>query len=177
MTRISDEWLRGKNTREKSFSLGSFREDYLARFPAAIVEQGDRLVAFANMWVGANEEELSPDLMRYAAGSPKGIMEYLLIGMMLWGVRERYRWFNLGMAPLSGLENRPLAPAWNRLGALLFRHGEHFYNFQGLRNYKNKFDPVWEAKYLAIPAGALIPRILANIASLTAGGLKGVLAK
>jgi phosphatidylglycerol lysyltransferase len=177
MRRISDEWLQSKNTREKSFSLGSFREDYLARFPIAAVEQGGRLIAFANIWVGANKEELSPDLMRYAAGAPKGVMEYLFIGMMLWGSQQGYRWFNLGMAPLSGLENRALAPSWNRLGALLFRYGEHFYNFQGLRNYKDKFDPVWEPRYLAIPAGALIPRVLMNIASLTAGGLKGALAK
>ena len=71
-------------------------------------------------------------------------MDYLFIELMLWGRNQGYRWFNLGMAPLSGLEAHPLAPAWHRVGNFIFRHGEHFYNFEGLRRYKMKFDPVWE---------------------------------
>jgi phosphatidylglycerol lysyltransferase len=63
------------------------------------------------------------------------------------------------------------------LGALVFRHGEHFYNFRGLRQYKEKFDPIWEPKYLASPGGLALPRILTNIASLISGGLKGVITK
>ena len=59
----------------------------------------------------------------------------------------------------------------------MFRHGEHFYNFQGLRQYKDKFDPEWEPKYLASPGGLALPRILTNIAALISGGLKGVIAK
>ena len=68
-------------------------------------------------------------------------------------------------------------PMWSRLGALVFRHGEHFYNLQGLRQYKQKFDPEWESRYLASPAGLSLPRILANIASLVSGGMKGVITK
>jgi phosphatidylglycerol lysyltransferase len=59
----------------------------------------------------------------------------------------------------------------------LFRHGEHFYNFQGLRQYKAKFDPVWEPRYVASPAGIALPRILTNISSLISGGLMGMIAK
>ena len=81
------------------------------------------------------------------------------------------------MAPLAGLEDRALAPLWNRLGAFIFRHGEHFYNFQGLLQYKNKFHPQWYPKYLAGPKGLMLPRILANMASLISGGLKGVIMK
>ena len=84
---------------------------------------------------------------------------------------------NLGMAPLSGLEDRTLTPLWNRLGAFVFRHGEHFYNFQGLRQYKEKFAPEWTPRYLASPGGLALPRILANVATLISGGLKGVLTK
>ncbi len=104
-------------------------------------------------------------------------MEYLLIELMLWGREQGYQWFSLGMAPLSGLESRALAPLWSRVGSLVFRLGEHFYNFQGLRQYKEKFDPVWEARYIASPGGLVLPRIIANIASLISGGLKGVVAK
>ncbi|HDZ00627.1 MAG TPA: DUF2156 domain-containing protein, partial [Nitrospirae bacterium] len=97
--------------------------------------------------------------------------------LILWGKQEGYKWFNLGMAPLSGLEDRALAPLWSRLGAFVFRHGEHFYNCQGLRQYKEKFDPEWKPKYLAYPGGFSLPRILANIASLISRGLAGIITK
>ena len=96
---------------------------------------------------------------------------------MLWGRAEGYRWFSLGMAPLSGFEHRRLAPLWNRLGALLFRHGENFYNFQGLRAFKDKFDPVWEPRYLASPGGLAVPFVLTDVAALISGGVTGVVAK
>jgi phosphatidylglycerol lysyltransferase len=177
LKRISDAWLDEKNTREKGFSLGFFKEDYLKRFPAGVVRKGGRIVAFADVWPGAEKEELSIDLMRYLPKAPHGVMEYLFIELMLWGKEERYRWFNLGMAPLSGLEDRALAPLWNRLGAFVFRHGEHFYNFQGLRQYKEKFDPEWKPKYLASPGGLALPRIFTDLASVISGGLRGVVGK
>jgi phosphatidylglycerol lysyltransferase len=177
LKQISDAWLSEKSTSEKGFSLGFFKNDYLKLFPAGIVRMNGRVVAFANIWLGAEKEELSIDLMRYLPEAPHGVMEYLFIQLMLWGKQEGYRWFNLGVAPLSGLEDRALAPVWNRLGAFIFRHGEHFYNFQGLRQYKDKFDPAWKPKYLASPGGLALPRILTDLASLISGGLGGVISK
>jgi phosphatidylglycerol lysyltransferase len=174
---ISDDWLAAKRTREKKFSLGFFNERYLRDAPIAVVRRDGEIVAFANLWEGANRDELSVDLMRYSRAAPEGVMEYLFIQLMLWGRAEGYAHFNLGMAPLSGLENRQLAPIWHRMGALLYRHAENFYNFQGLRAYKQKFDPVWEPRYLASPGGLQLPRILTNVASLVSGGLRGVVAK
>ncbi len=174
---ISENWLKAKNTREKKFSLGFFKEDYMKEFPAGLVYQNGKIVAFTNILLGAEKEEISADLMRYHLEAPNGVMDYLFVELMLWGKNEGYRWFNLGMAPLAGLENQAPGPLWSSLGSLVFRHGEHFYNFQGLREYKQKFDPVWEPRYLASPGGLALPRILLNIASLISGGLKGVVSK
>ncbi len=174
---ISDVWLAHKSTREKSFSLGSFSPEYLSQFPIALVKFNGEVVAFANLWIGAERAELSPDLMRHRPDTPNGIMDFLFLHLMLWGREQGMEWFNLGMAPFSGLEDRPLAPLWSRVGARAFRHGEHFYNFQGLRQYKEKFDPVWEPRYLAAPGGLALPRVLANLAALINRGLKGVVAK
>lgn len=177
LERISDDWLRTKNTREKGFSLGAFDPAYLARLPVALVRHEGKLVAFANLWPGGDQEELSVDLMRHTADAPAGVMDYLFVALMLWGGEQGYRWFNLGMAPLAGLEARAIAPLWSRLGALVFRHGEHFYNFQGLRQYKDKFDPVWEPRYLACPGGLALPLVLTDIAALIGRGFRGVMAK
>ncbi len=120
---------------------------------------------------------MSLDLMRYADDAPSGVMEYLFAQLMLWGRAQGYRWFSLGMAPLAGLEEHRLAPLWNKLGALLFRHGEHFYNFQGLRAFKDKFDPIWAPRYLASPGGLATPIALGHVAALVSGGVSGVVTK
>ena len=182
LRRVSDEWLATKRAREKGFSLGYFDEAYLAHFPVAVAWRrddggGERPVAFANVWRGADRRELSVDLMRYAADAPDGVMDYLFARLMLWGRAEGFAEFDLGMAPLSGFETRAVAPLWSRAGAAVFRHGEHFYNFRGLRRYKEKYDPVWVPKYLASPGGLVLPRVLANVTTLIAGGLRGVVAR
>ena len=169
---ISDAWLAAKSTGEKRFSLGAFSTQYLRQFPLALVRAGGVPAAFANLWTTGSRAELSVDLMRFDPSAPRSAMDYLFIELMLWGKRESYRWFNLGMAPLAGLEAHPLAPAWHRVGNFIFRHGEHFYNFEGLRRYKAKFDPVWEPRYLVAPGGIALPRVLVDISVLIAGGMK-----
>jgi phosphatidylglycerol lysyltransferase len=174
---VSDSWLAGKRTREKGFSLGFFSPEYLARFPMALVRRAGRIVAFANVWRGADGEEMSVDLMRFSADAPAGVMDYMFVELLLHARQEGFRSFNLGMAPLSGLDDRALAPMWARVGALVFRHGDQLYNFRGLREYMDKFDPIWEPRYLASPGGLALPRILAGVATIVSGGLKGVLGK
>ena len=174
---VSDDWLRHKAGSEKGFSLGFFDEAYLVRFPVAIVEHHGRVVAFSNVWLGADRVELSLDLMRYCEDAPKGVMEGLLVHLILWGKGQGYQRFALGMAPLSGFEESPLASLWNRLGAFLYEHGEAVYSFQGLRAFKDKFDPIWEPRYLAYPGGLRLPRILADTSALIAGGYKNILLK
>jgi phosphatidylglycerol lysyltransferase len=173
---ISDSWLTEKRTREKGFSLGFFSEPYVRRCDVAVVRREGRIVAFANLWEGAGEE-LSVDLMRHLADAPAGVMDFMFVNLILWGQERGYLWFNLGMAPLSGLENRSLGTLWSRVGSLAYRFGENFYNFQGLRQYKEKFDPVWEPMYIASPGGLALPRILTNLAALISGGLRGVISK
>jgi phosphatidylglycerol lysyltransferase len=174
---ISDLWLKEKNTREKSFSLGSFSKEYISNFPIAVARKNNDITAFANIWATGQKEELSLDLMRHLPDCPNGIMDYLFVETMLWGKQQGYECFNLGMAPLSGLTDNTLAPLWHKFGTFVFRHGEHFYNFNGLRHYKQKFNPVWQPRYLACPRGLMLPRILTNLASLISGGITGVIAR
>ena len=174
---VSDEWLSAKATGEKGFSLGFFDADYLSRFPVALIERGGRIDAFATLWPGPGGSELSMDLMRYRHDAPKSIMETLIVHLLRWGKSEGYRWFALGMAPMSGFDRSPVAPLWNRIGGFLYAHGGRIYNFQGLRTFKDKFHPVWEPHYLAYPGGLGLPRVLADVAAIVAGGYRKVLLK
>ena len=91
---------------------------------------------------------------------------------MLWGKAEGYEWFNLGMAPLSGLEPTALAPVRVKIASYLYRFGQPFYNFQGLRAYKEKFHPVWEPRYLAYPGVLDLPRVSAGCLDADRGWLR-----
>ena len=166
LRQVSDAWLAQGDKTEKGFSLGAFIPDYLVNFPCALVRQGAAVVAFSNLWCGADRQECSVDLMRYTPEAPKGVMDYLFIELMLWGRQQGYEWFSLGMAPLSGLSEHPLAPLWNRLGTLIFRNGEQVYNFEGLRRYKQKFDPEWQPRYLACPSGLAVAPALLDVSTL-----------
>lgn len=177
LRRISDRWLADKQTREKRFSLGFFNEDYLRRCNVAVVRLEGHILAFANLLETEGREELSIDLMRYVPDAPNGVMEYLTIALMLWGREQGYRWFNLGMAPLYGLQDRALAPLWHRIGHTIFRFGREFYNFEGLYRYKDKFDPVWRSRYLAAPSGLHAAPALLAVTGLISGGLEGVMKK
>jgi phosphatidylglycerol lysyltransferase len=177
LEKISNSWLSSKSTGEKRFSVGSFSNHYLSNFPMAVVRSEGSPTAFANLWSTGTKEELSVDLMRFGNDAPRGAMDYLFIELMKWGRAEGYRWFNLGMAPLAGLERHPLAPAWHRVGNFVFRYGEHFYNFEGLRRYKAKFEPVWEPKYLVARGGLALPRVLVDVSVLIAGGMKELFAR
>ncbi|TAM11200.1 MAG: bifunctional lysylphosphatidylglycerol flippase/synthetase MprF [Nevskiaceae bacterium] len=172
---ISEDWLLSRTVSEKGFSVGNFDPDYLRNFRVAAAFKGEAIVAFANLW--HSREEVSIDLMRHGGAAPRGVMDYLFIETALWACTRDYHWFNLGMAPLAGLEKHPLAPLWHKLGLLVQHYGEPFYNFDGLRRYKEKFGPEWRPRYLASPGGLRQARILLDTAALIAGGMKEVLFK
>ena len=177
LERVSLSWLKGKSADEKGFSLGFFDRDYLANFDCAVVRVAGDIVAFANLWPSAEQNELSVDLMRYTEHAPKAIMDYLFTEMMLWGKAQGYLSFSLGMAPLSGLEHHYLATRWHKFGNLIYHFGENFYNFEGLRHYKNKFDPTWKSRFLACKGGLQTPAALLDTTILISGGFKEILSK
>jgi len=166
---ISEDWLEAKQAREKGFSVGRFDAAWLGRWPLALVRHEGRTVAFANILVTDSRAKAAIDLMRHSEAAPPGTMEFLFTELMLQLKARGYRSFSLGMAPLSGLAPERSRRMWDRFGALIYRHGRSFYNFEGLRAFKAKFDPDWRPRYLAAPS-ALPPLLtLADAARLIGG--------
>ncbi|MBZ8140654.1 hypothetical protein CLD22_12185 [Rubrivivax gelatinosus] len=174
---VSDAWLAGQRTREKGFSVGSFDPAWLQRTPVAVVRRDGAIVAFANLLVTARHEDATIDLMRHRPDAPPGTMDYLFAQLMLHLQAEGFARFGLGMAPMAGMAERRRAPRWQRVGRLLFEHGERFYNFRGLFRFKDKFAPEWEARYLVAPGGLAPMFVMIDVAALIGGGAKGVLTK
>ncbi|MGI9091174.1 MAG: phosphatidylglycerol lysyltransferase domain-containing protein [Gemmatimonadaceae bacterium] len=177
LRRVSDEWLQDKRSREKCFSLGYFDAAYLRNCPMAVVRCGGRVVAFANIWTSGGNEEVSVDLMRYAPESPDGVIDYLLSEIMLWASQRNFAWFDLGVAPLAGVEGGRGAPLWDQLASWMYRRGNRFYSFEGLRRYKAKYDPTWEPRYVVLPARASAAVIAADVARLIGGGARRTAAR
>ncbi len=171
---ISDAWLAHHSGDEKTFSLGHFDPAYVAEFPVAVARVDRRIVAFATLWTTARRSSFSIDLMRYADDAPKDIMDFLFVELIAWGQAEDYLAFDFGMAPLAGLEDRPLAPIMSRVGRLLFDRAEEIYNFQGVRRYKDKYDPLWAPRYIAAARKWAIPILMADVGLLSSGGMAGL---
>lgn len=174
---VSDQWLARHKGSEKAFSLGRFDADWLSGQTLALVRQGGQIIAFANLWTTPDRSTLMVDLMRFRTDAPRAVMEYLFVEVIGWAKAQGYRSFDLGMAPLAGLANGRGAPVLSRLGAFVFENGEGLYGFQGLRRFKDKFQPRWAPVYLAAPPSVLAPTALIDVALLTSGGLRGLLAR
>ena len=174
LRRVSDAWLTHHAGGDKKFSMGGFEERYVGEFPCAVVRVDGVIAAFATIWTTGDKSAFSMDLMRYADEAPKNVMDYLFVELLHWGKGEGYAAFEFGAAPLAGLEDRPLAPIMSRVGRLLFERGEELYNFRGVRRYKDKYDPVWQPRYIAAPHKWTIPILMADVGLLSSGGMSGL---
>lgn len=144
---ISDSWLQGK--KEKGFSLGFFSEDYLQRTEIAVVKnQQEEVVAFANIIPTYTDTIGTIDLMRHHLDkAPSGSMDFLFLNLFDYLKAHGIRYFNLGMAPLSNVGQSRKSFIQERIASLVYEFGSHFYSFQGLRDYKEKYAAIWNPRY------------------------------
>lgn len=174
---VSDTWLSAHNAGEKGFSLGTFERGYVASGPVAVIRLEGRLVAFATLMTTSSNGDAFIDLMRHVPGVHRGMMDLLFVKIMEALKAEGFRTLNLGMAPLAGLSGHRRAPAWNHVARQIFDHGERFYNFRGVRAFKEKFDPEWQPRYIAVAGQGLPILSLIDVTLLIGGGLKGLVRK
>ena len=173
---VSDAWLAEKNTAEKRFSLGFFDEHYLAHFDIGVVRRDGAIVAFANIWRGGSNRIVGGSHALQRGGAERrdrlsaDRMHAVGQGAGLQVVQSRD-----GAAVGSGRTR--LGAAWHKLGRMVQRYGETFYNFEGLRKFKEKFDPVWRPRYLAAPDGLAMAGALLDVTALISGGVRNVLWK
>jgi hypothetical protein len=148
---ISNAWLSGRE--EKGFSLGFFDRDYLSLAPVAcVLDKSGKVQAFANFLVCNTKTESSIDLMRYDPLTERnGIMDYLFVQIFLYMKENDVVYFDLGMAPLSNVGQNDHSFVEEKLAFLVYTFATRFYSFGGLRKYKEKFSPSWEARYLSYP--------------------------
>jgi phosphatidylglycerol lysyltransferase len=172
---ISNEWLALPGRRERSFTLGSFERSYLNETPLFAVRDPDkRPLAFVNEIPSYRKGEVTIDMMRHRLKMPHGTMDYLLMELMLALREEGYSRFALGLAPLAGVGDRPGATLQERALNQLFERLTRFFSYKGLRNYKAKFEPDWEERFLAYGLGPLaLARVGIALTRVTEGEKRG----
>ncbi|WP_286228865.1 bifunctional lysylphosphatidylglycerol flippase/synthetase MprF [Neobacillus mesonae] len=163
--KISTDWLQGR--KEQGFSLGYFDEDYLNKAPIVIIRNKDsQILGFVSIMYVYDEQTISVDLMRFKPDAPAGTVDYLFLSLIDWAKKNGYDRFNMGMAPLANVGLTKFSFLSEKIAAQIFLHGHLIYHFQGLKNFKEKYTNIWEAKYLAYRKKSSLPIIMAQISLL-----------
>jgi len=149
---ISNEWLTLMHGTEKRFSVGWFDENYIRSERVMICTSPEgEIIAFANVLPAYQKKEVSIDLMRRRKNSPNGTMEFLFVALFEWAREHHYETFSLGLSALAGIGETPNSPIPEKILRLMYEHLTRFYNFKGLHEFKEKFHPNWEPRYLVYP--------------------------
>ena len=83
------------------------------------------------------------------------------------GQKERdIKVFNIGMSPLSNVGQSKYSFLSEKIAAQIFLHGQYFYHFKGLKNFKVKYADFWESKYVAYRKKSSLPFTMAQITLL-----------
>ena len=144
---VSDEWLKLTEREEIIFSQGMFVEKEIKEQTVISIENSEeKIIAFLNVIPDYVKDEGTYDLLRKTADAPNGIMDHILIELFKYFKASGIRYVNLGFAPMSGLDD----PHTFTEKSMKFAYEKirSFSHYKGMRDYKEKFNPLWNDKFL-----------------------------
>ena len=145
---VSNSWMRG-GKQQWGFIQGRFDQAYLDEGPLYVVRnEGGAVVAFANGADPYVPGQATIDLMRYTPEAPSNTMDYLLLQTLRHCWEQGNATFNLGLAPLTSSPDSEPASAEERIVQQIAKLNQDFLAVEGLRQFKNKFEPEWNSQYL-----------------------------
>lgn len=166
---VSNAWLAEGGHRERTFTLGGFDEAELRRTRVIVARREQRIEAFVNIIPSYVGPDVTFDLMRRRPDSPNAVMDLLLVTLAERFCGEGPTGMNLGLAPLTNLDGRGLA---SRSLRMIAERDATAFNFNGLRAYKDKWRPRWEARFLLYPSELSLLRVGYAVARV--GELRGL---
>ena len=165
LERVDEAWKGDRSGIAFRFSISYFSPETIRKSAVGVVESGGRIVGFLTLWRGV-DDEFAVGMVRYIPDTSAHILDYLFVEAMQWGRGQGFRYLDLGEAPLADWHSDDHIEMRSQLMSLAFRFGRHFYSYQGLRNYKDRFDPVWNPVYVAWPRDRQLDTVLSDIAQL-----------
>jgi phosphatidylglycerol lysyltransferase len=153
---VSTDWL-GHGHHERTFTVGYFDRQQLKQCRLMLLRDAssNKIIAFANELNTYNTELASIDMMRHIKNAPNSAMDFLFICMFKYFYEQGYKKFSLGIAPLSGIANKQNLSVEERSMNYIFESSKRFFSFKGLRDFKAKFEPVWQERFLMYRGSAL----------------------
>ncbi len=144
---ISKSWLKIPGKKEWSFLTGKYSEEYLQQVTIHIIRDNlGTAQAFTNEIKSFKPGVCTIDLMRHKSDSPANTMDYLFIELIKTKQSEGYYELNIGMSPLDG---QPFAKNFSsKLLQNAYRLTNGFIGFGGLHQFKSKYEPKWEPRYV-----------------------------
>lgn len=157
---VSSEWLAGKTGGEMGFNLSVFSVDGLRDKRTFVARRSNGTVEAFVTWLPYRAGRAAVlDAMRHRRSAPPGVMDLLIAESALAFKREGLEAVSLAVAPLADAGGAPAASAYDRAVRLIFEHFSQVYGYRTLFQFKKKFAPRWEPRYLAFPRPDLLPRI------------------
>ncbi len=144
---VSDEWLEYTEYKEINFSQGTFSIGELKDQTIMTIENAEgKVVAFLNLIPDNAPGEGTCDLIRKVKEGPNGLIEFLMAEFFLYMKSRGFQSVNLGFAPMSGIEKSNDLPEMSLRFA--YEKIRSFAHYRGLRDFKEKFAPVWYNRYI-----------------------------
>jgi len=154
---------------EMGFSIGWFNRSYLQKAPIAVVKNisSNEIIAFVSlMYRDPQKDIIGIDLMRFKNDVPNSTMDFIFTQLLIHFKENGYNHFSFGLAPLAKVGSAPKSHWTEKIAHFVSKHGKLIYSFEGLRKFKDKFDPEWEPRYLAYPQLMSLPALLIEISLL-----------
>jgi phosphatidylglycerol lysyltransferase len=144
---LSDEWLKRKQGRQMTFDLGSFDLVKIRQEGAAVVfTREGKLEAFATWLPYRQGKGRCLDLMR-SYPEAKGVMDFLIVESIDLFKESSVEEVSLGNAPLANADER-LYGREEKAVRFLFERLNRYYGYKSLYEFKKKYHPVWQGRYL-----------------------------
>jgi phosphatidylglycerol lysyltransferase len=119
-------------------------------------------MAFVNEVPSYLKGEANFDMIRHRPGLHWGIMDFLFMELMLTMQKDGFKPLNFGLAPFAGVGESPEAALLEKALHQLYEHFDRFVSAKGMRQFKVKFEPKWQERYMVYQGGAA--RLIAGIA-------------
>lgn len=176
LTLISQQWLDLKHGGEMTFDLGAFSVEFIREHGCSIVRNPEgRIETFAT-WLPYNGGKgRCLDLMR-GRNEFKDVLDFLIVEAIDHFKAQGVEEISLGNAPLANVDavqDERLELRQERAVKFLFDNFDRFYGYKSLFNFKKKYAPDWQGRYLAYR-----PRVSLAMVGLAIAGVhlpKGVI--
>ncbi len=167
---VSNAWLTLRQGMEMRFSDGWFQDDTIRACKVIVIYNPENQpIAFANFVHEYRKNEITIDLMRHYPQVPNGTMEFLFVRMLQWAQTEGFDSFSLGLSALAGIGEKEEDPRVERAFHTLSTYFSRYFNFSGLRHFKEKFHPDWEPRYLVYPGTGSLTVVINSLIQVHTG--------